>query len=292
MKYTVNGFDQKVLVENELDLIDSTLLRYFVDFMSSGAMSFIDVEGERYYWIDYKSVIEELPIMRIKSKDVIYRHLKKMVARNILKHYTRKQGGTYSYYALGIKYRELLGYSTNFDSEGTNLGLKDTVLESEGSDSKIGRGTTKKSEGSVLKSEGYGLKVGTGPTKKSEQNNPSTSNPSTKDQERKKSLREIQEKYFLVYKKMISTSNAKLVKNYLEDGLETDAILYALEISEINKAKNFNYTKAIMDDWIGKELKTLADIKAEESKDETRYKAKGINNNFFKPANAGAYKLI
>lgn len=152
MKYTIEGFSQQALINKELDYIDALFLRYFVDFMNGGRMTNIDVEGTKFYWLDYKTALKELPILKATTRDFVYRHFKKMVDKGILKHHTKKQGGTYSYYCLGSAYGDLLEYGT--------------VSEPDSADTKP---------------EGHGLKNGEGTVFKPEQNNPSTINPSTKD---------------------------------------------------------------------------------------------------------------
>lgn len=104
MKNTIQGFNQSKLVEFGLDSDDALILRWFVDFKDSNKMTSKIIDDEKYYWIKYEGILEDLPILRLKTKDALYRRLKKMDKCQILKHKTVKENGTYSFYALGINY--------------------------------------------------------------------------------------------------------------------------------------------------------------------------------------------
>ncbi len=131
MKYTILGFSQVALIKHGLDLTDALILRWFIDFKDSGRMATEIVEEKMYYWIKYDSLLEDIPVIGMNNKDALRRRLKKMVEHGILTHVTVKEGGTFSFYSLGENYLELI--------EGT-------TQKSEGYDSKVGGGTTQKSE--------------------------------------------------------------------------------------------------------------------------------------------------
>lgn len=142
MKFTICGFSQKQLKELKLDHTDALILRYFIDFKDSGKMKTEIFNDEIYYWVQYEKVIDEIPIIRITSNNNMYRRFKKLVKANVLKHKTKRKGGTFSFFKTGEKYYSLI---------------------SEGSARKGGGGTSQKAEGSAPKD-------GT--------NNPSTKDPS------------------------------------------------------------------------------------------------------------------
>lgn len=97
------------------------------------------VNGKPYYWLNYTKLRANIPIININSNDVLRRRLKKLENCEILEHFTKKSGGTYSYYAVGKNYKILLSESTTQKSDSD-------TFKSEGSDSKVGGGTTQKSE--------------------------------------------------------------------------------------------------------------------------------------------------
>jgi len=107
MKYTINGFSQEKLIQYELDEKDSLLLRYFIDFKDSGKMKIRTIDEEQYYWVSYKGVMEAMPILNLKE-DSVYRRLKKLCEKKILKSVTIRQGGVYSFYKTGDNYITLI----------------------------------------------------------------------------------------------------------------------------------------------------------------------------------------
>ncbi|MEG2289335.1 MAG: conserved phage C-terminal domain-containing protein [Clostridium sp.] len=111
MKYTIMGFSQQGLVELGLDVIDATILRYFIDFKDAKGMKIEVVEGKVYYWIRYDGVINQLPILNMKKCTVQSRFFKLRDA-GVLTHYVKREGGTYSYFGLGEKYSKLI-YETS-----------------------------------------------------------------------------------------------------------------------------------------------------------------------------------
>ncbi|WP_455542920.1 hypothetical protein [Intestinibacter sp.] len=112
MKYTIMGFSQKAAFDFKLDLTDLCILRWFVDFKDSGNMRYAIVDGEKYYWIFYKRLIEEICILYL-GKSALYKRLKKLCDLKILKRKTIHFGGNYSYFALAENYKHLV----NFDYE-------------------------------------------------------------------------------------------------------------------------------------------------------------------------------
>jgi len=151
MRYTLYGFSQQIAVEYGLDHNDLLILRWFIDFKDTNDMVHEVINGEIYYWIKYKKIFEDLPILNIKSKDVIRRRLKKLVDKKILTHYTKKNMGTFSFYGVGQNYLKLIStdWGTTLKSGGTTLKSEGTTQKSEPYDSKVGGGTTQKSEQNI-----------------------------------------------------------------------------------------------------------------------------------------------
>ena len=112
MKYTTHGFCQQKAIELGLDDRDLMILRWFVDYKDTGKMVKKILDNDMYYWIKYEGIQEAFPIINWK-KDTIYRRLKAMALKGVLKHKTVKEFGTYSFYAIGPNY----------------LGLTDTKYE-------------------------------------------------------------------------------------------------------------------------------------------------------------------
>ncbi|MCF0147556.1 MAG: hypothetical protein HUJ77_04070 [Clostridium sp.] len=119
MKYSFLGYSVKKIMKFDLDVKDLAILRYFDDFMESGKMNYEVIEGVKYYWISYKNIEDELPFLSLRKRSIMMRMLK-LRDLGILAHYTKKEGGTFSYYALGEKYKELLYINDNNDDYRNN----------------------------------------------------------------------------------------------------------------------------------------------------------------------------
>ena len=133
MKFTIEGFSQeaalsmrkevKVKVKGKeqtkilkLDQTDLTLLRWFVDFYPKMKKKIV---GEiQYAWVNYQSIVNDLPLLEIEKRPV-YNRFSKMCELGILIHYHDKNGGSYSYYGFGEKYSLLIDTDPmNSNSEG------------------------------------------------------------------------------------------------------------------------------------------------------------------------------
>lgn len=123
MKYTIYGFSQLHATEMGLDDRDLMVLRWFVDYKDTGKMVKKIINDDMFYWIKYEGIIDSFPIVKWK-KDTVYRRLKKMASLGVLKHETVKQGGVWSYYALGSKYIVLLDTNGEINPVNKEVGNK------------------------------------------------------------------------------------------------------------------------------------------------------------------------
>ncbi len=173
MQYTFLGFSQERLLELQLDDRDAALLRYFVDFKDSGEMYSEEFEGEVYYWVKYDSIKKQLPIVgQHFKKDAIYRRFKKMAEKGVLKHRTKKSGGTFSFYTIGEIYYSLITSSEPTQPEipfGKGYGSKTVRSDHRTvplgsktvpSDFTTGRSDPETGTGTGAKSEPSGSKTG------------------------------------------------------------------------------------------------------------------------------------
>lgn len=170
MKFTHLGFSQERAIQMDLDDKDLAILRWFIDFKDSKKITKKIFDEEVFYWVKYEAVIEEYPIFKFK-KDTVYRRLKELANKDILKHRTLKQGGVWSYYTLGNKYVELISdKSPEENSEDENneeiignkeVGNKSEVFGNESESNGLEHGTKRfgnKSELNGNKSESNGFK--------------------------------------------------------------------------------------------------------------------------------------
>ena len=115
MRYTYLGFNQQRAIELGLDGNDLTILRWFVDYRGTGKMIEKVIDGQIYNWVKYEAITEAFPIMNYK-KDTVYRRMKKMVNKGVLKHSAIKNNGVYSFFALGENYLYLVDGCGSFTS--------------------------------------------------------------------------------------------------------------------------------------------------------------------------------
>ena len=126
MRYTIEGFSQEyamtlkktVPVKDkqktiQIDCTDLVILRWFVDFFPN--MKKITVDGREYAWLTHKKLLADLPLLDITKRSCIER-MQKLVEFEILDYQLLKDGGTFSLYAFGKNYINLV--------DSTNTGMQ------------------------------------------------------------------------------------------------------------------------------------------------------------------------
>lgn len=73
MKAIINGYLQEDLIKHELDLTDIEIIKYFQQFALSKNMKHLEKNNNLYFWLSYQKLIDDLPILNIKSKRTIAR---------------------------------------------------------------------------------------------------------------------------------------------------------------------------------------------------------------------------
>lgn len=103
------GYPQRILKEYGLTLDEVMILRHFLDFVNTGKMKKVEIEGKTFYWITYKKIIEDLPILNIKSNKSVGNKLNKLVEVGFLEKYIDKtRSGTWTYFGVGDNYEKLI----------------------------------------------------------------------------------------------------------------------------------------------------------------------------------------
>lgn len=120
MKYTIHGFSQIEALSLGLDNDDLLLLRWFSDFSHSKKMKSELIKGITYYWINYQTVCEELPIIAMNKRNMARRFMN-LSDKKVLIHKTIKINGTFSYYGFGDAFESLI--SDNSDRGYTKNGI-------------------------------------------------------------------------------------------------------------------------------------------------------------------------
>jgi len=108
MTFSVLGFSQRRLVELGLTMDEAMVLRWFIDYLSSGKMRVIQFGGHTWYWVNFSGVLESLPIIGGSAK-TISRRFDRLEAAGVLEHYTFREGGVFSCYRINaIVYESLI----------------------------------------------------------------------------------------------------------------------------------------------------------------------------------------
>ena len=145
MKYTINGFSQQEALqfkknvidksgkekEIKIDCTDLLILRWFVDFYPN--MMKVEIDGRQYAWVQYKKLLQDLPLLDIK-KQALFDRFQKMCEFEMLTHKTVKAGGSFSYYGFGRMYSVLIDTESSQVSKGeysTNEGVSSQVSKGE-----------------------------------------------------------------------------------------------------------------------------------------------------------------
>lgn len=244
MKYNIHGFYQPKAVELGLTNDDLLVLRWFVDFAGTDKMKKIIEDDGIYYWVNYVTVLNDLPVLRISKTTLKRKHFDKLCEAHILRHKHIKKDGSFSYYAYGINYDTLIYLQDSTPS--TKLDYPSTKLD-EGCD-KTGLPPSTKLD------YPYDEIV---PTKINLLNNPSTINniitPSKK--ESKKTYGE--------YKRIKLTDKEyqKLCEDYGKEKLDGQIKLldeYVESNNNKNKYTNFNLVirKSFRENWFKKDNKS------------------------------------
>lgn len=119
MKQTIAGFNQEYALTLKksvpvkgggektikIDCTDLTILRWLVDFWPS--MKKMNLDGREYAWLTHKKLQEDIPLLDISKRACVER-MQKLVEFKILDYRFLKQGGTFSLYAFGENYMNLV----------------------------------------------------------------------------------------------------------------------------------------------------------------------------------------
>ena len=109
LKYTIEGYSQKILLDWELDCIDAVIINYVSGIISSDNVKKIEIDGKFFYWIIYDTLIERIPIINIKSKSQLRKRFIKYEDCGLIEHYHKiDKDGSFSYYRLTNEYNKLV----------------------------------------------------------------------------------------------------------------------------------------------------------------------------------------
>jgi len=120
MKYTIY-INQKELCKTDFDLVDGAILDYLYFICNSKNEKIEEQRINGYTWVDYNKILNDIPMMRIKSKGALSRRVKKMEDTGFIKSIERRKNGhKLKYFTLTKKSNNLFIQSTNPIHENEN----------------------------------------------------------------------------------------------------------------------------------------------------------------------------
>lgn len=121
VKRQVKGVEKEV--ELRLDLNDLLILQQIADFPNRHKVAQVLIEGKTFFWVSYKQIIQELPILGI-GKQALSDRLSKMVELGVLEREIQTLEGTsnMTLFRIGANY-EILRYSTEGCRSQTQDGI-------------------------------------------------------------------------------------------------------------------------------------------------------------------------
>lgn len=122
VKKQVRGVEK--MVELRLDLNDLLILQQIADFPNRHKVAQVLIEGKAFFWVSYKQIIQELPILDI-GKQALSDRLSKMVELGVLERVIQTLDGTanMTLFRVGENY-EILRYSNG----GCRSQLQDGIV--------------------------------------------------------------------------------------------------------------------------------------------------------------------
>jgi len=100
MQYSVS-INQKAFQElaPDCDIIDAAIFDFIARFMATNAIDTNNKNDKIWYWISYQKIVDELPIIGIKSKRAIYNRMQKLIDAGLLESDPENQRTGKTYFA-------------------------------------------------------------------------------------------------------------------------------------------------------------------------------------------------
>ena len=270
MRYNIHGYRQDKAIEFKLNNDELLILRHFEDFATSGRMDSFYDEGYMYYWINYDTFLKHLPILginKVRLGEIITHNLstepldleekKKTYSEKMLNKVNKRKYigvlksklvknsdvGTRTYFAFTKKFYNLKPDISSSDDE---MKSKNT----EGGSVKIPNGFSKNTEGGSVK-------IPNGVRYKNRYKDSSINDSSINDSS-------INNKEVVKYVEqtlgIIGPNNTLELLSFLDDGVEADVIIRAIDLAIGNGKRYYNYVKGILNNWISQDIKNSAQL--------------------------------
>lgn len=103
MKYNIT-INQKAVIDLSLDLdvVDMAIFDFIKDFSLSSSCLKVIIDGRQYFWISHSKIINDLPIIRIATRQGIIKRINKLIEAKLINRY--EVDAQKSYYCFGSNY--------------------------------------------------------------------------------------------------------------------------------------------------------------------------------------------
>lgn len=135
--YQVNQLSAMIISEEtdaNLNSVDLDLYSFIVEFCNSKYSVKIPDEAGDWVWISYELILQQMPLLRIKSKTGLMPHINRLIKAKLLEKNPNNDKLRKSYYRLGENYDRYL-YSnpeemnpTNFNKDNPAKSDRDTAI--------------------------------------------------------------------------------------------------------------------------------------------------------------------
>ncbi len=93
----------------KLDIIDLAIFDAFKDFANGNRCEKKFEQNRVWFWISYQALVKEIPFVPIKTKDAVYRRMKKLAEANIIEFHPGNQKTGKAFFAWAANYDHLNG---------------------------------------------------------------------------------------------------------------------------------------------------------------------------------------
>lgn len=182
MKYTIEGFSQKKLIDMRLDVSDALILRWFMDFSATGSMKNVINDGKTYHLVRYEGIIRDIPLLGISSTKGIANRFNKYVELGLMERLIRRGGNNSgcSIFFMATQKLLFLSYEKTDVNEHVQEAKRNTREEKSDSNENTSRTSSDSNHTSSRASPtGTSVAIATGTPVAIGLNNSSTNNSST-----------------------------------------------------------------------------------------------------------------
>ncbi len=171
MKYTIGEVQQNKLMEHGLDIKDAFILSYLRDMTTWKNILEKNVKDEKYMWVDYSKLLSYLPALKINTKDVLTRRLKRYEDLGLIKRHLHKSlvYGSYNFIFLSTEFYSLFEFTKIEDTKDEIDELKEKLglLDQQNSEAtQKSCGLAQENREATQKSCGFDSKVASTTTQK------------------------------------------------------------------------------------------------------------------------------